>query len=636
MNKKYLITPLIFLSLFSCSVPQTQVNPPINTPVLSNPSPTGSIIPSIQPTILPVGNNSSISNSAFEFPIGTAREGKGAGTLAVNKQGKGVYIWHVRENPETLSLYGQLLGENLKPAGDQFKINTIDIDGKFIFPAYSASIDKQGNFVVSWQNKKNIYIRQFDNMGVAKGPEFIPEFSEKIEFGWMPDEYLYRDGYYTISTQTDQEGNFLLKFSQLTDNAIIQLFSKDGKPKKLIRLKEPALMDQVVMSPDGNFLVLSQTFMDTNQRTGQRYDKDGNPVGEKFNIKSKYFTMYRQGIGLDMDSKGNFIIAGLKIVDEEINEVINPTRTDIYAQKYDINNQPAGVEFKVNSGNFGPNLDPPAVVAAINDNGDMAFSWDETLFSTGAGNIFGRRFNSKSEPKENQFQVNYFTRGVRHNPNISMKNNGDFIITWFNQNTNTLEKQVYARTYNSVQPLPFDDPKFIPPENINCNPPVEEMEAVLNQPSYTGPMAIKVKANGEFIEFIPENMNKIINAPENKEGISNVITSSGEGSAYFENNGLTISPVRPACLNSVLEKYGAKVAEPGLPFSYFTLKHETVKVDDIEVLLRKYSKKINKDITEVTFTSYKAMQTYYVYLDLLLNYPFYQSYVFFNQIGVTS
>lgn len=117
---------------------------------------------------------------------------------------------------------------------------------------------------------------------------------------------------------------------------------------------------------------------------------------------------------------------------------------DIYAQMYAANATPIGSSFKVND----DVTDNAQIYPAIDMDGEGNFVICWTDYRDGTADIFAQRYGSDGTPLESNFMVNNAASYSRYVPDISMKEDGSFIIAW-EDGRNALVYYIYARRYNS-------------------------------------------------------------------------------------------------------------------------------------------------------------------------------------------
>lgn len=106
----------------------------------------------------------------------------------------------------------------------------------------------------------------------------------------------------------------------------------------------------------------------------------------------------------------------------------------VYGQRYDVNGDPIGGEFQINTTTLGHQL--YSDVTLLNDGGFIV-TWhsDPTGFGDlgqdgSGGGIYGQRYGADFEPIGGEFQINSFTAGDQHFPAVTALAGGGFVVTW--------------------------------------------------------------------------------------------------------------------------------------------------------------------------------------------------------------
>jgi Ca2+-binding RTX toxin-like protein len=122
---------------------------------------------------------------------------------------------------------------------------------------------------------------------------------------------------------------------------------------------------------------------------------------------------------------------------------------DIYARRYDASGKPKGGDFQVNTYT---NAAQYGGYVACNDAGDFVITWtsmgqDSPEYNSG---VYAQRYNSAGVRQGGEFRVNSFTTGSQYSPSIAIDADGDFVIAWAGDGTDSNQSDVYARRYNAA------------------------------------------------------------------------------------------------------------------------------------------------------------------------------------------
>ena len=117
----------------------------------------------------------------------------------------------------------------------------------------------------------------------------------------------------------------------------------------------------------------------------------------------------------------------------------------IYAQRYKNDGTKNGSEFKVNTYITSDQTKPSV---SMRNNGDFFITWGSRNQDGSNYGIFGQRYTSTGLTNGIEFQVNSYTTGNQVLPSVALDNDGDFVITWSGPGTgdNGIEG-VFLRRY---------------------------------------------------------------------------------------------------------------------------------------------------------------------------------------------
>lgn len=162
-------------------------------------------------------------------------------------------------------------------------------------------------------------------------------------------------------------------------------------------------------------------------------DKSGNKIIEDFQV-NQYTSSSQQSPVISSDGENNFIIVWESSKQDQ-------SSYGVFARKINTKNQTQDPEFQVNTTTTS-NQDNQDV--SMNKNGDFIIVWQSSHESN--NNIFGQRYNNKSEKIGNEFNISNSTDN-NLNPSVYLKESGDFIVTWETVMNNS--RNIIAKTFNS-------------------------------------------------------------------------------------------------------------------------------------------------------------------------------------------
>ncbi len=164
---------------------------------------------------------------------------------------------------------------------------------------------------------------------------------------------------------------------------------------------------------------------------GQRFDTDGNKVGEEFRVSSHALTDQENPSATALTS-GGFVVTW-----STPDTFSGDGSSDaIVGQVFDANGNKLGDEILINSGS-GHGQDN-AVVTAL-DGGGFVVTW-QSLDADGDSSqtgIAGQRFDADGNKVGDEFLVNSNTDNAQYEPAVTGLTDGGFVVTWYGYNPAT-------------------------------------------------------------------------------------------------------------------------------------------------------------------------------------------------------
>jgi hypothetical protein len=139
-----------------------------------------------------------------------------------------------------------------------------------------------------------------------------------------------------------------------------------------------------------------------------------------------------------MDPLGNYVVVWTSAGQDG-------SGSGVYAQRYDMNGNPQGREFRVNTTTSGNQSNATVAMDAL---GDYVVTW-QSQDASGTG-IYARRFTPLGLLQGGEFRVNTTTAGDQRYPKAAMDALGNFVITWQSQGEDGSGWGVYARWYTTL------------------------------------------------------------------------------------------------------------------------------------------------------------------------------------------
>jgi VCBS repeat-containing protein len=303
-----------------------------------------------------------------------------------------------------------------------------------------------GDYVVVWQETvrdpsldAGIYAQAFFADGTARSGEIsIPQTTELIQE--FADVAIDSAGNFVVTWTTEvevEEGS--------DSNIMARHFAPDGTPlgdEFVVNTATDRIEfeSQVGMDAAGNFTIVwnstDEAFEDA-AIMARRYDAAGTPIdANEFTVNTTIGTAGSAAI--DVNASGEFVVVWSLINFSDFS-------ADLYAQRFAADGSPNGAEFVLNDvlAEFAELNDTPAV--AIADDGSFVVTWALDDLLAGANVVFARQFDSTGTPEDVQFVVNGAgATSAGPEPDISMAEDGSYVITWSDESNGGVRGQRYA------------------------------------------------------------------------------------------------------------------------------------------------------------------------------------------------
>ncbi|MCA9093850.1 MAG: cadherin repeat domain-containing protein, partial [Planctomycetaceae bacterium] len=320
-----------------------------------------------------------LSNSATQvntYTTGTQR----MPILASDADGNYVIVWESdSQDGSSSGIYARLYDRQGSPRGNEFRVNSWTTSGQ-IDPA--VVMHENGEFVVSWTaangpggSETDIYARRFDFNGVPLTDDFLVNTTTT-------------SSQYESAISMDADGNFVVVWSSFQQSGI----------------------------PYGWWDVY-----------GRRFNSDGIPVGDEFQINT-HLTYDQRYPSVAMDEDGDFVVVWTSY--SQSPDPYYNGGADIYGRRFDSSGAPQNEEFLVSEYVDGAQFYPSVVV---NAQGDFIVGWRYSYYGYGDPSYFLRRYNSDGTSIGTDFEVRLqrsvlnYADPVRI-PKLQMRDNGDFLV----------------------------------------------------------------------------------------------------------------------------------------------------------------------------------------------------------------
>ena len=366
------------------------------------------------------------------------------------------------------------------PAGPEFRVN-VDLLGQASFP--SVAIDGAGNSVVAWQASSQVRARRFDAAGAPRGTEFVVHASPAAASA--PAVLSAASGAFTVVWYSAANGGTLVaRRYDAAGAALGAEFRVDTTGA--VQARAAAAADAA-----GDFVAAWTRIGGDGDGPGifaQRFDAGGNPLGGEFRVNA-YTTGDQSRAAVAVDGAGNFVVVWRSAPAGSDPAVIA-------GQRFDRDGIPVGAEFQVSSagrhdspsvaasptGEFlvvwadntharvkirarrydaagVPGPERPVHTTAISGVGDTAVAsdgagryvavWMDSDPSVGF-KTKGRRLDAAGAPRGRTFRVSNQNGPSAFGADIAADTHGNLLVAWESSVSN--DDDVHAQRYRALTP----------------------------------------------------------------------------------------------------------------------------------------------------------------------------------------
>lgn len=362
-------------------------------------------------------------------------------------------IWHAFDSAgDSLGISGVRYDSHGQPIATDFLLATPD------FNARTMSVDvtelNDGNFIVMTQESLS------RRRGIkAHGQLFSPEGEALGEEFNILDEALWRNDGLEITALPD--GGFMTVYSTggtwpIPDQGIFaQRFSAAGEqlsdlptqiigipvsdPAFLVNTVQPidhALPPQITSLADGSIIVLRPDG-NNNYNHAQRYDANGNLLGQQFQLLSNKFIfdgneiISEEGTALGALDDGGFVVVFRAAASSQATSSYNDldqSNGGIYAQRFNADGEQVGLGFLVNT-EHNDYQGAPKIIGL--DGGGFLVAWESHEQDGSGVGLYGQIYDQYTRPVGSEFLINQQqTLGDQVNVQLVTLAEGGFMAVW--------------------------------------------------------------------------------------------------------------------------------------------------------------------------------------------------------------
>jgi hypothetical protein len=119
----------------------------------------------------------------------------------------------------------------------------------------------------------------------------------------------------------------------------------------------------------------------------------------------------------------------------------------IFARRFDSDAVPLGSDFQVNQYINGNQLNS---ILAMDSDGDFVVTWHDNNHDGNGYGVYGRRYDSNAVPLGSDFQINTYTTGFQYFHSVAMDSAGDFVVVWQSKEQDGSAYGIYGQRYDSI------------------------------------------------------------------------------------------------------------------------------------------------------------------------------------------
>ncbi len=383
--------------------------------------------------------------------------------VASDGMGNFVVVWQSYGSSSTdtddYSVLAQLHSANGSPIGAEFLVNSYTTSFQ-IAPAVAS--DVLGNFVVVWQS--------YGSSGTDTGASIQ---AQRHDAGGNPLGSQFQVNTFTTGNQrlaavaSDPSGNFVVAWTSDSSSGTdtsgysvqAQRYDAAGNPLGAqFQVNTYTTGNQYqaasALAPSGNFVVTWMSYGSPSTDTSgwsiqaQRYDVDGNPLGGQFQVNT-YATNSQRWPKVTSDAAGDLVVAW----NSEGSSGTDTDANSVQAQRFAADGNPLGGQFQVNSYTTSHQTVP---AVASDSAGNFVIVWRGSGSSgtdTDSSSVQGQRFRANGSPIGSEFQVNSYTTQYQGHPAVASNGSGNFVVAWDGDGSggaDTSYASVHAQRYDGL------------------------------------------------------------------------------------------------------------------------------------------------------------------------------------------
>ncbi|WP_396180118.1 putative Ig domain-containing protein, partial [Flavobacterium sp.] len=375
-----------------------------------------------------------------EFAINTYLGGtqENASVTALGDGGWLVAWMSLDQDGSGWGVYGQRYSSAGKQVGTEFRVNSFTANNQE-YPSVAALAD--GGWIVTWHSgvapwlpegqdgsSFGVYGQRYDSMGQAQGTEFLIN-SYTFGYQYKPSVASLVDGGWVVLWVSSQDSSYESVHGQRYDangNAVGNEFQVNTYEQYWQNVPV------VVGLEDGGWLAVWESYDQDGSYFGiygQRFDSFGNTVGGEFQVNTSTINS-QEHPSVTALVDGGWVVTWMSD---------DGASWGISGQRYNSAGLAIGGEFRVNS--FTANTQAFPSVTSLSDGGWLV-TWQSDGQDGSSSGIYGQRYSNEGSPVGGEFQVNTTTAGAEALPSVATLADGGWLVAWSNG-------EIYGQRYDA-------------------------------------------------------------------------------------------------------------------------------------------------------------------------------------------
>ncbi|MCB9775997.1 MAG: DUF4347 domain-containing protein [Nitrospiraceae bacterium] len=290
------------------------------------------------------------------------------------------------------------------------------------------AVDDSGNFVITWTQGNDVFMRRFLANGTAVDAGDVMVNTGTANTQQNPSVNMNGNGEFVIAWEGDGGGNEGIFVRQGTFSG--GLVGSDITVNTAAAAKDPS----VGIDDSGNFVVVWDNGSDV---FFQLYNNAGVP--QNSGQVDVILQASAGGTAVDMNGDGRFTVAYHATVLD----------VDVYVRQFDATGNSLFLPKTVNTTTLLSTQTNPSIT--MDDLGEFIVVWEGTGNQPGQGDgsgVFGQKFNAGGQKIGFEFLINQTTANTQDRASVAMLDRDNFVAVW--TGSDGAQTDIFARQYGST------------------------------------------------------------------------------------------------------------------------------------------------------------------------------------------